>query len=77
MRDGVYDDAAAVTHMSSDAANIEEFPSLFQEVWATSVEFLLGMAMLWGQLGWWSLTPLILLLRKCRSNLLKQQVERC
>ncbi|RFU34159.1 hypothetical protein B7463_g2169, partial [Scytalidium lignicola] len=60
MRDGVYDDAAAVTHMSSDTDIAENFAWLCQETWAQMVEFLIGMSMLWNQLGWWCLTPLVI-----------------
>ncbi|RDW87858.1 hypothetical protein BP5796_03552 [Coleophoma crateriformis] len=58
MRDGIYDDAAAVTHMSSDTDNVENLAWLCQEIWAQMIEFLVGMVMLWDQLGWWCLTPL-------------------
>ncbi|TGJ82199.1 hypothetical protein E0Z10_g6546 [Xylaria hypoxylon] len=57
MRDGVYDGAAAVTHMSSDTDNIEKWAWLSQEIWAELVEFFIGVTMLWTQLGWWCLTP--------------------
>ncbi|KAG9247609.1 putative multidrug resistance protein [Calycina marina] len=60
MRDGIYDDAAAVTHMSSDADNIELLPWQVQELWAQMMEVLIGMLMLWNELGWWSLTPLVI-----------------
>ncbi|KAH8812816.1 putative multidrug resistance protein [Xylogone sp. PMI_703] len=59
MRDGVYDGAAAVSHMSSDTDNVENFAWLCQEAWAQMIEFLIGMSMLWGQLGWWCLTVLV------------------
>jgi ATP-binding cassette subfamily C (CFTR/MRP) protein 1 len=68
MRDGVYDDAAAVTHMSSDTDNVENFAWLCQEIWAQMVEFLIGMSMLWNQLGWWCLTPLAITVCKCDFN---------
>ncbi|KAE9374390.1 putative multidrug resistance protein [Stipitochalara longipes BDJ] len=60
MRDGTYDDSAAVTHMSSDADNVETLPWLCQESWAQMVEVLFGMGLLWNQLGWWCITPVII-----------------
>jgi ATP-binding cassette, subfamily C (CFTR/MRP), member 1 len=68
MRDGIYDDAAAVTHMSSDTDNMENLAWLCQETWAQMVEVLVGMVLLWNQLGWWSLTPLVIVVCKCHSN---------
>lgn len=64
MQDGVYDDAAAVTHMSSDTGNIENLGWLVQELWCASLEVLIGMAMLWNQLRWWCFTPLVIVLCK-------------
>jgi hypothetical protein len=64
MRDGIYDDAAAVTHMSSDANNVENLSWIIQELWAQIIEILIGMALLSNQLGWWCLTPLIIVLCK-------------
>jgi len=68
MRDGIYDDAAAITHMSSDTDNVENLAWLCQEIWTQTVEFLIGMGMLWNQLGWWCLTPLAIVVCKCHSN---------
>jgi ATP-binding cassette subfamily C (CFTR/MRP) protein 1 len=64
MRDGVYDDSAAVTHMSSDSDTVENLAWFFQESWAQVVEVLFGMGLLWNQLGWWCLTPLVLVVCK-------------
>jgi ATP-binding cassette subfamily C (CFTR/MRP) protein 1 len=68
MVDGIYDDAAAVTHMSTDTDNVENLAWLCQETWAFTVEVLVGMGMLWNQLGWWCLTPLATIISKCDSN---------
>lgn len=59
MCDGIYDDAAALSHMSADTDRVETFSWMCQEVWALLVELLIGMALLWSQLGWWCLTPLL------------------
>ncbi|KAH8194638.1 hypothetical protein TruAng_011196 [Truncatella angustata] len=61
MRDGIYDDAAAVTHMSSDTDNVENLPWLCQEAWAQMIEFLIGVCMLWNEIGWWCLAPLLII----------------
>ncbi|KAK6064862.1 hypothetical protein SCUP234_12830 [Seiridium cupressi] len=60
MHDDIHDDAAAVTHMSSDTENLENFAWLCQDSWAQTIELLIGMGMLWAQLGWWCLTPLVI-----------------
>jgi len=60
MRDGVRDDVAAVTLVSSDTDNAENLSWLFQESWAQMAELLVGIAMLWNQLRWWCLTPLVI-----------------
>jgi len=68
MRDSIYDDTAAVTHMSSDTDNVENLPWLCQETWGQMVEVLVGMGMLWNQLRWWCLTPLAIVVCQCPSN---------
>ena len=60
MRDGIHDYVAAVTHVSSDTDNAENLPWLCQESWAQMAELLVGIVMLWNQLGWWCLTPLMI-----------------
>ncbi|KAH8658409.1 hypothetical protein BX600DRAFT_469082 [Xylariales sp. PMI_506] len=57
---GAHDDAAAVTHMSSDVDSINHFSYLLQESWADILEVVVGMTLLWNQIGWWCLTPLAL-----------------
>jgi hypothetical protein len=68
MRDGIYDDAAAVTHMSNDTDSIESLTWQCQEAWATMIEVLIGMGMLWNQLGWWCITPVTIVIRKSTSS---------
>jgi hypothetical protein len=65
MRDGVYDDAAAVTHMGNDVDSVDRMGWLFQEAFGNLVEVIVGMFMLWNELGWWSLTPLAVVICKC------------
>lgn len=62
MRDGVYDDAAAVTHMSSDTDNVENLAWVCQEIWAQTIEFFIGTGMLWFQVGWWCLAPVVVVI---------------
>ncbi len=50
--------------MSSDADIVENLAWFFQESWAQVVEILFGMSLLWNQLGWWCLTPLVLVICK-------------
>lgn len=68
MRDGIYDGAAAVTHMNSDTEVVEYLAWLCQETWAQMVESLIGIGMLWNRLGWWCLTPLAIVVCKSHSN---------
>lgn len=60
IRDGVYDDAAAVTHMGNDVDTIDYLPWLFQEIWAQVLELCIGMVLLWREIGWWCLTPIVI-----------------
>ena len=68
LRDGVYDGAEAVTLMNSDTAGVENLAWLSQETFAQMVEALIGMGMLWNQVGWWCLTPLAIIVRKSHIN---------
>jgi ATP-binding cassette subfamily C (CFTR/MRP) protein 1 len=54
--------------MSTDANNVEYLSWFLQELWAKMLEVLIGMAMLWNQLGWWCLTPLVIIAGKCQLN---------
>lgn len=69
LRDGVYDDAAAVTHMSNDVDGIDMIVYLTQETLAQTMELVIGMYLLWGQLGWWCLTPIFIVFRMSSSPL--------
>ncbi|KAK6073198.1 ATP-binding cassette containing protein [Seiridium cupressi] len=67
MRDGVYDDAAAVQHMGDDVDSAEFIAYLFQEMYGLSAEVIIGMFMLWSEIGWWCLTPLVFVLLSSQS----------
>ncbi|KAK6200636.1 hypothetical protein LQW54_009679 [Pestalotiopsis sp. IQ-011] len=60
IRDGVYDDAAAVTHMGNDVDGVDHISSIFQDALGNVIELIVGMVMLSSELGWWSLTPLVI-----------------
>ena len=76
LRDSVYDDAAAVTHMSNDVDGIDTIVYLTQETFAQTIELGIGMYLLWGQLGWWCLTPIFIVLRMSSSPLSPQLTVR-
>lgn len=60
IRDGVYDDAAAVTHMGNDVDGVDHISSIFQDALGNVIELIVGMIMLSSELAWWSLTPLVI-----------------
>lgn len=59
-RDGVYDESAAVTLMSTDVDQISECLTELNECWARVLEVILGVFMLAKQLGWVCAVPLVL-----------------
>jgi len=68
MLDGVYDDSAAVTLMSSDAINIGNCVGVVQGTLFNLIELTLGMFMLWSELRWWCLSPLIIVGCECHIH---------
>lgn len=66
IRDGVFDDSAAVTLMSNDAEQIAHSADLFHELWARVLELCIGMYLLANELGWVSIVPLLIV--ACRLN---------
>jgi len=67
--DGVYDEAAAVTLMSTDVDNITYCLELLNECWSRSIELILGSILLTRELGWVSIIPLVVIGCKECSNL--------
>lgn len=61
-RDGVYDESAAVTLMSTDVDQITECFTELNECWARSVEVILGVYLLAKQLGWVCIVPIALVI---------------
>ncbi|TDZ30378.1 ABC transporter atnG [Colletotrichum spinosum] len=63
-----YEDAKAVTLMSTDAENVGQSASMFHEAWAHVIEVLLGTVMLARQVGWVCLLPYALILLASRMS---------
>ncbi|CEJ87424.1 hypothetical protein VHEMI04411 [[Torrubiella] hemipterigena] len=59
--DGAYENASVVMHMSSDTDIMENFAWLCQEMWGQVIELMIGIGMLWMQLRWWCLMPLVII----------------
>lgn len=62
--DGAYENASVVMHMSSDTDIMENFAWLCQEMWGQVIELMIGIGMLWMQLGWWCMMPLAIIAGK-------------
>ncbi|KAF2488718.1 putative multidrug resistance protein [Lophium mytilinum] len=60
LRDGVYDESAAVTHMSTDIDRIAEGMKNMHETWARLIEVAIGIWLLSTQLGAVSITPIVI-----------------
>jgi len=58
---GGYDDAKAVTLMSTDASNVSSFASMFHQAWAHIIEVAVGMTMLALRVGWVFPVPLVII----------------
>jgi hypothetical protein len=66
IKDGVFDESAAVSLMSNDADGAAYSEGLFHEVWSQVLELCIGMYMLAGELGWVCIFPLLIVL--CKST---------
>lgn len=64
LRDGVYDESAAVTHMSTDINRIATSMQSMNEVWSRLVEVAIGVWLLSIQLGAVSVIPILVVLCK-------------
>ncbi|KAF4853365.1 ABC transporter atnG [Colletotrichum siamense] len=56
-----YDDAKAITLMSTDAENVGQSARQFHETWAQVIEVLIGTAMLARQVGWACVVPFVMI----------------
>lgn len=61
LQDGVYNEAAAVTLMSTDVDRIASSLEDLHEIWAQIIEVGLGIWLLAMQLGWVCVFPLLVL----------------
>ena len=59
LQDGVYDESAAVTLMSTDVDNISSVLVLLNECWAETLEVAIGIYLLARQIGWVCIMPTI------------------
>jgi ATP-binding cassette subfamily C (CFTR/MRP) protein 1 len=64
LRDGVYDESAAVTHMSTDIDRIVASMQNMHEVWARLIEVAIGVWLLSIQIGAVSIMPIIVVVRE-------------
>jgi ATP-binding cassette subfamily C (CFTR/MRP) protein 1 len=60
-----YDNAAAVTFMSTDVDRISSCLEELNECWSRPIEICIGIPLLARQLGWVSLIPLLVIGCKC------------
>ncbi|KAB5518710.1 ABC transporter [Coniochaeta sp. 2T2.1] len=56
-----YDDARAVTLMSTDTENVCQSARFFHETWAQIIEVMIGTAMLAREVGWISPVPIVII----------------
>jgi len=64
IKDGVFDESAAVALMSNDTGNGANCWDLFHELWSQVLELCIGMYMLARELGWVCVLPLLVVLCK-------------
>ncbi len=60
IRDGVFDDSAAMTLMSNDAEQITYSADLVHGLWSQALELCIGMYLLATELGWTCIVPLLI-----------------
>lgn len=66
IKDGVFDESAAVTLMSNDTENVANCGELLHELWSQVLELCIGMYLLAGELGWMCIfPPLVVLCESC------------
>ncbi|KAK3367203.1 ABC transporter [Lasiosphaeria ovina] len=69
IKDGAFDDSAALTLMSNDVPHATGLGSIIHDIWSTALELGIGMYMLSGELGWVCILPLVFVL--CISQAVK------
>lgn len=65
LKEGVYDESAAVSLMSNDVDRIAFCLTELNECWSRCIEIAIGLTLLSIQLGWVSLVPLVVIACKC------------
>jgi ABC-type multidrug transport system fused ATPase/permease subunit len=73
LQDGVYNESAAVTLMSTDIDRIATSMASVHEVWAQLIEVIIGTWLLARQVGWVSVIPVVLIIL---SSIGTQRVSR-
>lgn len=66
LKDGVYDESAAMSLMSNDVDQISFVLEEMNEIWSRVLEIAIGLPLLTHQLGWVSIVPLIVVISKFR-----------
>ncbi|KAF2811591.1 putative multidrug resistance protein [Mytilinidion resinicola] len=81
LRDGVYDESAAVTHMSTDIDRIAEGMKNMHETWGRLIEVAIGIWLLSVQLGAVSITPIVIVVicagintRAAKTSSIRQKI---
>jgi ATP-binding cassette subfamily C (CFTR/MRP) protein 1 len=65
MKEGAFDESAAMSLMSSDVDQITFALKEVNEIWARLLELCIGLPLLTRQLGWVSMVPLIVVISEC------------
>lgn len=68
LEDGVYDESAAVTLMSTDVDQIAFCLEELNECWSRLIEIAIGLPLLTRQLGWVSIIPLFVVICKLKCH---------
>jgi len=68
VQDGVFDDSAALTLMSTDIDRIAVSLQNMNEVWARTLEVAIGIWLLAEQLGWIAVLPIVLIVGRLSSH---------
>lgn len=67
---GAFDDAAAVTLISTDVEEVMFSADIFHEIWAQCLELCIGLYFLARELGWVCIVPLLVVACKLFSSLI-------
>ena len=73
IKDGVFDDSAAVTLISNDVEQIMFSADLFHELWSQTIELCIGMYLLSREIGWVCIFPLLVV--ACKSIRMHQPIS--